>query len=348
MSRSNRWIDFDFDDDDHGLFGREMGAAKKQGHSPLSKATSGQNLVKSKNGCNIVSNENFSTPLMPHDNSISHSSRSSLVKPHNSNIKIADSAISNSKVNVTLGKDKVHHHGYKAPNSILKQRKPPIEQQKYSKTVQNVDEIPITRRLESTRDRVDNERVGPEDILRGYLPRSRQKKQSWAVPENTNGKRKMGETNRLQSSPSSSSIDSSNSNHRSDVPYRGRPKRRKAIPGPVGVFKASLNKSAKKALRSKEMVVSRIAATQDSIFDSSSSDKIIDEYSDFRQGPWLNSATDLWCAHPWPEPATYLQKQLLWQCTKVYRFCNNKRIKSVFKRKSGIYCRNYRDFQRKL
>ena len=35
------------------------------------------------------------------------------------------------------------------------------------------------------------------------------------------------------------------------------------------------------------MVVSRIAATQDSIFDSNSSDKIIDEYSDFRQGPWL-------------------------------------------------------------
>ena len=136
-------MDFDFDDDELSAYlDEEMGAAKKQGHSPLSKATSGQNLVKSKNGCNIVSNENFSAPLMPHDNSISHSSRSNLVKPHNRDNKIADSAISNSKVNVKLGKDKIHHHGYRAPNSILKQRKPPVEQQKYGKPVQNVDEIP--------------------------------------------------------------------------------------------------------------------------------------------------------------------------------------------------------------
>lgn len=272
-------MDFDFDDDELSAYlNEEMGTDKKQGHSPLSGS---------------------------HDGSISDSSRSNLVKSHNSDSKTVDSAILNSKANMTLVKEKAHSHSYRAPNSILKQHKPPVEQQRYGKPVQSFDEIPLSRRSEKTRDSGDNDRVRPEDILQSYLPSSRQKKQSWAVPENTNGKRKVGEINQLQHSPSSSSVGSSNSNHRSDAPYRGRPKRRKAIPGPVGIFKASLNKSAKKALRSKEMVVSRIAATQDSIFDSSSSDKIIDEYSDFRQGPWLKFCYRFMVRPPMA-PASYI------------------------------------------
>ena len=69
-------------------------------------------------------------------------------------------------------------------------------------------------------------------------------------------------------------------------PQTVAPKRRKKIPGPVGIFKESLGNSRNDPKQ--VMDVSRIENTQDSIFDKVEQRRIpLDRLADFRHGPWL-------------------------------------------------------------
>jgi hypothetical protein len=181
----------------------------------------------------------------------------------------------------------------KTPSSILKQKKTSVEQQRHinSHSSNSISLAKVSpQRQNNAHMRSTNVKIsdggGSKEILRSLLNTSKRKN----VTHNT--------------SPTSSSS-SRNSNSNNNYYHHAKPKRRKAIPGPVGIFKASLNKNATKALRSKEMVVSRIAASQDSIFDVAEPGKIIDQYSDFRQGPWLKFCYDHMVRPPMA-PASYI------------------------------------------
>ena len=300
-------MDFDFDDDELSAYlDQEM-----DGNTHTNNKNNHLNSVimpmKKKNEKNYYTMKNDNSQR--NDNGSNHQIIGNSQYRSNSlkqKVRVDTTKASTSKPPVLV------NNKFIAPNSIIKRKKKSsssiiLEQEQDAKTRRRKDEndrfqSTISSRRKHNRNNNTNSSSnsnnanisvarGSQDILKGLLSKNSYNKYNNNGRESySSGKRK---NVNFQNSPSTKSSSSSTSSSNSDTSYyRSKPKRRKAIPGPVGIFKASLNKTAKKALRRKEMVVSRIAATQDSIFDMSGPDKIIDKYSDFRQGPWLKFCYD--------------------------------------------------------